>query len=358
MLGPSHSHDFDNDFPQLDNPLFWAQIASQTDVLPYQDGSTPTLYLQENQMPLSYDSRLLLPSPRMPYAEATPELDDPTFWRQIASQVDVNSLLYPDQSVKTPRYPSYLGHTPEYLMLPGPSEAAITPYHPNTGGETGETSPPGQHTQATKQSMLIPILLIGLAVMIILMVFSTVTPRNTTFSDTTPEASGTWDVHCHQGTPGVTSGTYSIIGPATIDVDFINKVLDYYHSPMAGEGSLFANVSQYCGLDPAFVLAFYMHESSFGLSGEARSSLSPGNLRCIPGVKCQDGYAWFDSWQDGLMVQCRLLKNLYVDGWGLTTPEQIIPKYAPAADHNNEAGYEYALEHAVDTWRHHIVVVA
>lgn len=359
---------FDTYFPQLDDSS-WAQ-ASQTDVPPYQqsDGSMPIPHIKESQTQQSYGSHLLLPALRIPYAEATTErdisclydrnsldysdqqfleLDDPTFWRQIASQVDVTSLLHPD----TP----YWQPTPEHLWLPAPSMTTIIPYRPGTTG---------QSTQATKQSMLLPIIMIVLSAMMILAVFSTTTtgnkPGNTTntFNDTTPEVSGTWNVHCHQGTPSGIGGTYSIVGPATIDADFINQVLAHYNSPMIGQGQLFENISRYCGLDPAFVLAFYMHESSFGLSGEARESLSPGNLRCIPGVKCQDGYAWFDSWQDGLMVQCRLLRNLYVDGWGLSTPDLIIPKYAPAADHNNEAAYEYALKHAVDTWRQHVIVVS
>ncbi|GCE32088.1 hypothetical protein KDA_75720 [Dictyobacter alpinus] len=301
-----------------------------------------------------------------PEDQSYPELDDPAFWGEIASQVDTTALLYPP--VQTPRYPSdpqqpYQYPTTERLWLPAPQPTQTVVAVPaETEEEMRDTDvqapgTTGQPTQTQKQNIWLPFILIGLAAILLLTVFGTTT-TGSRFIDTTPEVAGTWNVHCHQGTPAGAGGSSSITGPATIDADFINKVLEYYHSPMAGQGQLFVQVSQYCGLDPAFVLAFYMHESSFGLGGEARYSLSPGNLRCIPGVRCQDGYAWFESWQDGLMVQCRLLRNLYVDGWGLTTPEQIIPKYAPAADNNNEAAYEYALEHAVSTWRQHIVAVS
>ncbi len=105
------------------------------------------------------------------------------------------------------------------------------------------------------------------------------------------------------------------------------------------------------GIDPAFALAFFMHESSFGTQGEAQASLSLGNLRCIPNFKCQDGYAWFTTWDDGFQAWYELIRNLYVSQWGLTTVNQIIPKYAPTADNNDEAAYIASVEHAISTWR-------
>ena len=93
-----------------------------------------------------------------------------------------------------------------------------------------------------------------------------------------------------------------------------------------------------------------MHESTFGTKGEARSRLSLGNLRCIPHYRCQDDYAWFDTWEDGFKAWYELIRNLYVAQWGLTTVDQIIPKYAPAADNNDEQAYINSLKHSLDTW--------
>jgi hypothetical protein len=39
------------------------------------------------------------------------------------------------------------------------------------------------------------------------------------------------------------------------------------------------------------------------------------------------------------------------------TVEQIIPKYAPGSDGNNEQAYIAAIEHAVATWRRGVVWV-
>jgi hypothetical protein len=146
------------------------------------------------------------------------------------------------------------------------------------------------------------------------------------------------------------TGPYSVLGAPSISVDFINQVLDAYHSPAAGQGQALYDLGVKYGIDPAFALAFFQHESSFGTAGEARSSLSLGNLRCIPDAQCTDNYAWFPTWQAGFEAWYKLILNLYVAVWGLTTVDQIIPKYAPTADNNNEAAYIAALKRELDAW--------
>ena len=146
------------------------------------------------------------------------------------------------------------------------------------------------------------------------------------------------------------AGPYTVLGNPSIKVDFINRVLSTYKSPAAGKGQTLYDLGAQYGIDPAFALAFFMHESSFGTQGEARKSLSLGNLRCIPNFRCADNFAQFDSWEDGFKAWYQLIRNLYVAQWGLTTVEQIIPRYAPSADNNNEQGYIASLKHALDTW--------
>jgi len=150
------------------------------------------------------------------------------------------------------------------------------------------------------------------------------------------------------------TGPYSVLHNPTISVAFINQVLASYNSPAAGKGQALYDLGVKYGIDPAFALAFFMHESTFGTAGEARTTLSLGNLRCIPNFACVDqdrgGYASFASWEDGFQAWYELIRNLYVSQWGLTTVNQIIPKYAPASDNNDEAAYIAALKHAIDTW--------
>ncbi len=146
------------------------------------------------------------------------------------------------------------------------------------------------------------------------------------------------------------TGPYSVLGSPSINADFINQVLDAYHSPAAGKGQALYDLGVKYGIDPAFALAFFQHESSFGTAGEARSSLSLGNLRCIPDAQCTDNYAWFPTWEAGFEAWYKLIRNLYVAVWGLTTVDLIIPKYAPTADNNNEAAYIAALKRELDVW--------
>jgi len=151
---------------------------------------------------------------------------------------------------------------------------------------------------------------------------------------------------------------YSVVASPSIEVAFINQVLSTYHSPAAGKAQALYDLGVQHGIDPAFALAFFMHESSFGTQGEATKSRSLGNLRCIPNYRCEDNFAQFDSWEDGFKAWYQLIRNLYVAQWGLTTVDQIIPRYAPQADHNDEATYIAALKHAIDTWHGRQIVVS
>src|SRR6266705_541879 len=156
----------------------------------------------------------------------------------------------------------------------------------------------------------------------------------------------------HAATPLLQrTSSYSVLGPPTVSATFINQVLASYHSPAAGKGQALFDDGVTYGVDPVFALAFFMHESSFGRTGVARFSLSLGNLRCIPQYSCIAGFSAFPTWEAGYVAWYSLIRKVYVDTWGLSTVEQIIPTYAPASDHNNVAGYINAVERAVDAWR-------
>lgn len=156
------------------------------------------------------------------------------------------------------------------------------------------------------------------------------------------------------------SGPYAVLGPPSLSVAFMNSVLAYYNSPAAGKGQALYDDGVKYGIDPAYALAFFMHESSFGTAGVARVTLSLSNMRCVPAYPCFEdpvngGYAQFSSWEQGFEAWFKLIRNLYVAQWGLVTLDQIIPTYAPSGDHNDVAAYVAALKHTVDTWRAGII---
>lgn len=148
---------------------------------------------------------------------------------------------------------------------------------------------------------------------------------------------------------------YTLQGPPTITASFIDQVLTDAHSPAAGTGAALYSLGVQYGIDPAYALAFFHHESNYGTTGEATITRSLGNERCITDRPCidakQGGYALMQSWTDGFDHWYSLIANLYIRQWGLKTVETIIPKYAPSSDGNNEQAYIAAVEQDVMQWR-------
>ena len=150
-------------------------------------------------------------------------------------------------------------------------------------------------------------------------------------------------------------GSYSVIGQPTISAEFINRVLSANSSPAAGTGQAIFDLGEKYNIDPVFAMAFFEHESSFGTTGVARATLSPGNIRASEGYAQVDGYRAYRSWTAGFEDWYKLIKNLYVGQWNLTTVEQIVPVYAPSSDNNDVGSYISSVENAVDQWRSGVV---
>ncbi len=152
-------------------------------------------------------------------------------------------------------------------------------------------------------------------------------------------------------------GAYAVLNKPTVTVDFINKVLDAYHSPAAGKGKTLYDLGVKYEIDPAVALAFFLHESTMGTQGEARVTFSLGNIRCTKDFPCPDGYSHYPSWEVGFEEWYKLIRNLYVAQLDKTTFETIIPTYAPQADNNDEKAYIDSLKHSLDIWHSGELVV-
>jgi hypothetical protein len=143
--------------------------------------------------------------------------------------------------------------------------------------------------------------------------------------------------------PASSAGGTSVLGGPSLSVEYMDRVLSAHGSPAVGTAWALYSLSQRYGVDDAFALAFFWHESNFGMNGEAAKTHSLGNLRCIADAACVDldrgGYASFPDWPSGYAAWYRLIVGPVYVGAGRTTVESIIPVYAPAADSNNEAAY-------------------
>src|SRR5712691_6765502 len=131
------------------------------------------------------------------------------------------------------------------------------------------------------------------------------------------------------------SQTYDVRGKPSLSAEFINSVLDRYHSPAAGKGQALYDDGVKYGIDPAYALAFFMHESSFGTTGVAKVTHSLGNIRASEGYQQYDGYRKYRTWEDGFVDWYKLISDQYARQWKLTTVDQNIPVYAPSSDNND-----------------------
>lgn len=151
------------------------------------------------------------------------------------------------------------------------------------------------------------------------------------------------------------TGYYNPLGPATISKEVFREFIAQMGSPALPEADTMYAACIEEGCDPALALAFFEHESSGGKAGVAVYTRSIGNIRCSAGYECyQTGgngsFRRYPSWTVGVRDWAKLLR-FYRDSWKLSTLEQIIPRYAPNADNNNEAAYIAAVKSRVDKLR-------
>ncbi|GHO89083.1 glucosaminidase domain-containing protein [Dictyobacter formicarum] len=154
------------------------------------------------------------------------------------------------------------------------------------------------------------------------------------------------------------AGPYNVTGKPTISAGFINSVLDHYHSPAHGKGQALYDDGVKYDIDPAYALAFFMQESQMGTQGVASVTHSLGNIRSTPGHPSYHGYRKYDTWEEGFEDWYRLISQEYIQNWGLTTVDQIIPVYAPNSDNNNEEQYISSVEYMVNRWRNGYVEIS
>src|SRR5215831_16600209 len=94
---------------------------------------------------------------------------------------------------------------------------------------------------------------------------------------------------------------------------------------MTGLGNVFVAAGKKYGVDPNLVVSISGAESSFG-----KYTSGPHNAwGWGPGIP-------FGSWEEGISKVTQGLRDGYYDR-GLRTADQIVKRYAPASDGNNES---------------------
>jgi len=146
---------------------------------------------------------------------------------------------------------------------------------------------------------------------------------------------------------GVAVVDFPILSSPTISKSTFVRILHQNHSPAAADAEkAWAKIVAY-GVDPAFELAMFRHESSYGTKGAAVSRRNWGNLRRSPYFPSHKGFATYPTWADGAGDTARLLRiygKNHIRRNTVTSTARSLPKvWAPAADHNKPIAYGTAL---------------
>jgi hypothetical protein len=160
----------------------------------------------------------------------------------------------------------------------------------------------------------------------------------------------------NQQGPSAPPGEHSILGPPTISAQDVEAVLRQYNSPAAGTGRAWIELGKQYGIDPAYALAFFVHESTAGtnpgwagLKPGGSSTHNVGNIICAGYSTCYGRFRDYKTWDEGIEDWYKLIANEYVRGRGVQTVEQIIPIYAPAFENDVDA-YVNTVVGMVDGW--------
>jgi hypothetical protein len=159
----------------------------------------------------------------------------------------------------------------------------------------------------------------------------------------------------------IPAGQHAVIGQPTISAQFVDSVLAHYGSPAQGTGKIWVEMGQEYGIDPAYALAFFIHESSAGtnpgwagIKPGGGSTHNVGNIICAGYATCFGRFRDYDSWQAGIEDWYKLIATEYVDDRGAMTVEQIVPIYAPAFE-NDVNNYIQTVISLADSWRQGVV---
>jgi len=152
-------------------------------------------------------------------------------------------------------------------------------------------------------------------------------------------------------------GTHSVLGPPSLSAEQIDRILALRQSPAAGTGAIWIELGSVYGIDPAYALAFFFHESGAGTNPrwagrkpDGSTTHNVGNIICSGYPTCYGRFRDYASWREGIEDWYRLIAVEYVEQRGVYTVETIVPIYAPSIE-NNVGAYINAVNFFVAEWR-------
>jgi hypothetical protein len=160
-----------------------------------------------------------------------------------------------------------------------------------------------------------------------------------------------------QNTRPIPDPEHSVVGMPTIGPNKINRVLASWKSPARDTGPIWIEMGRKYNIDPAYALAFFIHESGAGtnprwdgMKPDGSTTHNIGNISCAGYPSCLGRWRDYPGWREGIEDWFRLIAVEYVQGRGTQTVAQIIPIYAPSFE-NDVNHYVQTVERLVDKWR-------
>jgi hypothetical protein len=152
-------------------------------------------------------------------------------------------------------------------------------------------------------------------------------------------------------------GNYALRGAPSLTAAEVDSILVAYGSPAAGSGEAWVRLGEAYGIDPAFALAFFIHESSAGThpgwAGQKKDGTTThniGNIICAGYPTCYGRFRDYPTWDEGIDDWYDLIDREYIKDRGTETVDDILPIYAPSFE-NDVEGYSTAVKTMVDAWR-------
>ncbi|WP_448544848.1 glucosaminidase domain-containing protein [Roseiflexus sp.] len=156
--------------------------------------------------------------------------------------------------------------------------------------------------------------------------------------------------------PPAPAGQHSVLGPPSISAEQIDRILAEWQSPAAGTGATWVELGVRYGIDPAYALAFFIHESGAGTAPgwagrkpDGSTTHNIGNIICAGYPTCYGRFRDYASWEAGIEDWYRLIAVEYVEWRGVHTVEEIVPIYAPVVE-NDVPAYIDAVNRLVAEW--------
>jgi hypothetical protein len=153
------------------------------------------------------------------------------------------------------------------------------------------------------------------------------------------------------------AGDYHFQSAPSLTAVQIDQILASYGSPAVGTGIYWHELGIRYNIDPAFGIAFFIHESSAGTNPnwagfkpDGSTTHNVGNIICAGYPTCYGRFRDYDSWATGIEDWYRLIDREYIQDRGVTTLSEIIPIYAPAVE-NDVQGYINTVAAMIDDWR-------